>query len=68
VAEAGWERYLAFSWSKGDIMRLVGLVQEHVGMVKVESMHQISLPTFTGEMLVSVEGVMDGLTVKPLKR
>jgi hypothetical protein len=67
VAEAGWE-YRTFSWNKGDILRLVGLVQEFGGMVKVESMHQVSLPTFTDEMLISVEGVMDGLTVKPLKR
>jgi hypothetical protein len=67
VAEAGWE-YRAFSWNKGNILRLVGLVQERGGMVKIESIHQVSLLSFTDEMLISVEGVMDGLTVKPLKR
>jgi predicted DNA binding protein len=64
VTEGGWERYRVFSWDKGNILRLVGLVQEHGGMVKVESMHQVGLPSFTDEMLVPVESLMDGLTVK----
>jgi predicted DNA binding protein len=64
VAEGGWERYRVFSWDKGNILRLVGLVQDHGGLVKVESMHQVGLPSFTEEMLVPVEGLMDGLTIK----
>lgn len=64
VAMGGWEQYRVFSWDKGNILKLVGLVQEHGGLVKVESMHQVALPSFTEEMMVPVEGLMDGLTIK----
>lgn len=67
VAEGGWERYRVFSWDKGNILKLVGLVQEHGGLVRLESMHQVSLPSFTDEMLVPVEGLMDGLTAKQIE-
>ncbi|MBI0584259.1 MAG: helix-turn-helix domain-containing protein [Methanomassiliicoccus sp.] len=64
VAEGGWEKYRVYSWDKANILRLVGLVQEHGGMVRLESMRQIRLPSFTGEMLVPVENLVDGLTAK----
>jgi predicted DNA binding protein len=66
VAQGGWERYRVFSWEKANISRLVGLVQENGGIVKVDSIHQVGLPSFTEEMLVSVEDLTSGLTVKQL--
>lgn len=67
VAEGGWERYRVFSWDKGNILRLVSMVREHGGVVQVESMHQVGLPSFTDEMLVPVEGLMDGLTIRQIE-
>lgn len=67
VAEGGWEKYRVYSWEKANILRLVGLVQEHGGQVNVESIHQVGLPSFTDEMLVPVEGLMDGLTIKQVE-
>lgn len=64
VAEDGWERYRVFSWDKGNILRLVNLVQEHGGMISLESMRQVGLPSLTEEMLVPIEGLVEGLTAK----
>ena len=64
VAEGGWERYRVFSWDKSHILRLVNLIQQNGGEVRVESAHQVSLPSFTSEMLVPVGDLAYGLTVK----
>lgn len=63
----GWERYRVFSWDKSNILRLVNLIKESGGTVRVESMHQVGLPSFTEEMLVPVESLITGLTDKQIE-
>lgn len=64
VAQGGWEKYLIFSWDKGNIQRLVESIRANHGTVRLESFHQVSLPSFTREMLVPVESLLHDLTPK----
>jgi predicted DNA binding protein len=64
VAEGGWEKYRVFSWDKANILDLVGKIKAARGIVKLESVHQLGLPSFTEEMLVPVDSLFDGLTAK----
>lgn len=67
VTEGGWERYRVFSYDRSHIMHLVNLVQKNGGVVKVESVHSMGLPSFTAEMLVPIEDLADGLTRRQME-
>jgi predicted DNA binding protein len=64
VAEGGWERYRIFSWEKANIQDLVGRIEAHNGVVRLESVHQMGLSTLTAEMMVPVDSLFNGLTAK----
>jgi predicted DNA binding protein len=62
VADGGWEKYRVYSWDKSNILEVVKKIRADGGIVKIESVHQVSLPNFTEEMLVPVESMLNGLT------
>jgi len=67
VAEGGWEHYRVFSWSKANILSLVGRIEKDGGQVRLEGMRQVGLPSMTEEMLVPAGSLLDGMTAKQVE-
>lgn len=67
VAEGGWEKYRVFSWDKANLSQLVSDIRANGGVVKLESVRTLGLPSFTQDMLVPVENVLNGLTHKQVE-
>ncbi len=52
------------SWDKANIQELVGQIEAHNGIVRLESVHQMGLTHLTAEMMVPVDSLFNGLTAK----
>lgn len=66
IAENGWERYRVFSWDKANLSRLVGLITAAGGTVRVGSVKQLGLPSFSRDMMVPVSNILHGLTQRQI--
>ncbi len=66
VAEMGWEKYRVFSWDKANLSRLVNLISAAGGTVRVSSVRQLGLPSFTRDMMMPVGNILHGLTQRQI--
>ncbi len=67
VAEEGWESYRVFSWDKANLYRLVREIEGAGGIVRLESVRPVGLPSFAQDMLTPAGNILHGLTPKQVE-